>query len=67
MQFYTKKHNYYCGIDLHTKIIYLCVLNSEGEVQLHKQTHANPESLMRLIKPYLDDLVITVECMFTWY
>lgn len=22
---------------------------------------------MKLIKPYLDDLVITVECMFTWY
>ena len=67
MQFYTKKHNYYCGIDLHNKIIYLCILSKEGEVLLHKQTHSNPESLMKLIKPYLDDLVITVECMFTWY
>ena len=67
MQFYTKKHKNYCGIDLHTKTIYLCILNDEGEVLLHKEAKANPKSLMKLIKPYLDDLVITVECMFTWY
>lgn len=67
MQFYTKKHKHYCGIDLHTRIIYLCILNNDGEVLLHKQTHSNPESLMKLIKPYLEDLIITVECMFTWY
>ncbi len=67
MQFYTKKHQYYCGIDLHTKIIYVCLLDSEGKVLLHEQTKANPEALMILIEPYLNDLVITVECMFTWY
>lgn len=67
MKFYTKKHQYYCGIDLHTKIIYVCLLDSEGKVLLHKQTEANPEALMALIQPYRNDLVITVECMFTWY
>ncbi len=67
MQFYTKKHQYYCGIDLHTKIIYICLLDSDGKVLEHKQTKANPKALMTVIKPYLDDLVITVECMFTWY
>jgi hypothetical protein len=67
MQFYTKKHKHYCGIDLHTKTIYLCILNNDGEVLLHKETNANPKSLMKLIKPFLEDLVITVECMFTWY
>jgi transposase len=67
MQFYTKKHQYYCGIDLHTQIIYICLLNSDGKVLLHKQTKANPDALMKLITPYLDDLVICVECMFTWY
>ncbi len=67
MQFYTKKHQYYCGIELHTKIIYICLLDSDGKVLEHKQTKANPDALMTVIKPYMDDLVITVECMFTWY
>ena len=52
MQFYTKKHQYYCGIDLHTKIIYICLLDSDGKVLEHKQTKANPEALMTVIKPY---------------
>ncbi len=33
MQFYTKKHQYYCGIDLLTKIIYICLLDSDGKVK----------------------------------
>ena len=67
MQFYAKKHQYYCGIDLHTKIIYICLLDLDGKALLHKQTKANPDELMKAISPYLDDLVLSVECMFTWY
>ena len=26
-----------------------------------------PEAFLRLIKPHRDDLVVGVECMFTWY
>ena len=36
MRFYTKQHKYYCGIDLHTKKMYLCVLDSTGEIVLHR-------------------------------
>jgi hypothetical protein len=34
MKFYTKQHKYYCGIDLHTKKMYLCILDENGEVKL---------------------------------
>src|SRR3989442_13775169 len=27
MRFYTKQHQFYCGIDLHARTMYLCVLN----------------------------------------
>ena len=27
MRLYTKQHKHYCGIDLHTNKIYLCILN----------------------------------------
>ena len=28
MKFYTKQHNFYCGIDLHADAMYVCDLNS---------------------------------------
>lgn len=34
---------------------------------VHKQINASPEALQRLIAPYQCDLVIGVECMFSWY
>ncbi len=35
MKFYTKQHEYYCGIDRHARCLYLCLLNQAGEVRLH--------------------------------
>jgi len=67
MKFYTKNHTHYCGIDLHARCLYLCILDQQGEVLLHKNIKANPESLLKLITPYRDDLVVGVECMFSWY
>jgi transposase len=34
---------------------------------VHKNIKANPEALLKLITPHRDDLVIGVECMFSWY
>jgi hypothetical protein len=67
MKFYTKQHLHYCGIDLHARMLYVCILNSQGETVIHKNIKANPEALMRLITPYQDNLVVGVECMFSWY
>ena len=67
MRFYAKQHNYYCGIDLHARTMYVCVLDSTGQVVLHKNMKANPKALAKAIKPFQDDLCIAVECMFAWY
>ena len=32
MRFYTKQHRHYCGIDLHARSMYVCILNQAGEV-----------------------------------
>jgi transposase len=34
---------------------------------LHKNINANPESFLKAINPYREDLVVGVECMFSWY
>ena len=36
MNFYTRQHKFYCGIDLHARKMYLCVLDEKGEVQLYR-------------------------------
>mgnify|MGYP006292848765 CR=1 FL=1 len=67
MRFYTSTHQYYCGIDLHTRVMYLCIIRDDGEIVPHRNMKAEPESLLKAIKPYRPDLVIGVECIFTWY
>lgn len=36
MRFYTKQHKFYCGIDLHARTMYLCILDQEGKILLHR-------------------------------
>src|ERR671922_1917564 len=67
MRFYTKQHQFYCGIDLHARTMYLCVLNQEGEVLLHRNMKAGPDPFLKAIAPYREDVVVCVECIFTWY
>ena len=32
MGFYSQTHQHVCGIDLHTKTVYLCILNESGDI-----------------------------------
>ena len=47
--------------------MYLCIQNLEGEVVLHRNMEAKPEPLLKAIEPFQEDIVIGVECIFTWY
>jgi transposase len=67
MRFYTRTHKHYCGIDLHARFMYVCILNQEGEVLLHRNLRCDPEEFLRAIAPYREELVVAVECIFTWY
>ena len=67
MRFYTKQHLYYCGIDLHARSMYACIMDQEGEIVAHHNMKAQPESFLKVIAPYRKDIVVAVECIFTWY
>jgi transposase len=67
VRFYTKQHPFYCGLDLHARTMYVCILSQDGEVMLHRNMKASPDALLKAIAPYRDDIVIAVECIFTWY
>ena len=68
MRFYTGQHRYYCGIDLHARTMYLCILDHEsGKIVLHRNVRCEPGLFLQAIKPYRGDLVVGVECIFCWY
>src|ERR687887_377435 len=67
MRFYTQQHQFYCGIDLHARTMYLCILNQDGEILVHRNMPAGPEPFLKTVAPYREDLVVCVECIFTWY
>lgn len=45
MKFYTQQHPHYCGIDLHARTMYLCILNQEGVIVLHRNMKTEPEAV----------------------
>jgi transposase len=67
MRFYNRQHRHYCGIDLHVKTMYVCILDAAGDTRVHRNVNATPAAFLDVVAPYRDDLVVAAECMFTWY
>jgi hypothetical protein len=43
MKFYTGKHKFYCGVDLHARTMFLCVLVERGYPLLERNIKTEPE------------------------
>ena len=67
MRFYERQHRLYCGIDLHARSMYVCLVDQAGTRLVHQDIAAKPEAFLEIIAPYRDEVVVGVECMFTWY
>ena len=67
MRFYTGEHAHYCGIDLHARTMHLCILDAKGQVCFSENVDTDPEAFRAAMRPFREDLVVAVECMFTWY
>jgi len=67
MNFYNNTHSYYCGIDLHARLLYVCVIDQEGNTLVHKEISDDPQKLLTILEPYIGNIVVGVECMHCWY
>ena len=67
MRFYSQAHRFYCGVDLHARTMYLCILDHAGNIVLHKEVPAEPGAFLEAIAPFRDNLVVACECLFCWY
>ncbi len=67
MLFYTKQHQYYCGIDLHEKTMYICIVDQSGKIRFHRNLETSREEFLAAIAPYREDICVGIESTYAWY
>jgi transposase len=67
MRFYTQQHRFYCGGDLHSRSLHLCILDQAGNIVLDRNIACHPKTFLDAVAPFRDGIVVGVECMFAWY
>ena len=67
MNFYKLAHKYYYGVDLHSRTLYLCIVGQDGAVLLHRSLPCDRDRILLAIAPFREDLVVAVECVYSWY
>jgi transposase len=68
MKYYTSTTRFNCGIDLHARQMYVCLMDRDGKKLVHTNIKNNDfDFFLKLIAPYQHDLTVCAECMFGWY
>ena len=47
--------------------MYLCIVNQADEILVHREIPTDAERFLAQLAPYRKDVVVCVECIFTWY
>jgi transposase len=47
--------------------MYVCIIDTEARIVKQKNIKSNPAAFLKAIDKYRDDIVVSAECMFTWY
>ena len=68
MKYYTSTTEFNCGIDLHARPMYVCVMDRPGQKLVHTNVRDNDFNFfLKLVAPYKHSLTVCCECMFGWY
>ena len=61
------KSKYCCGIDLHARTMYVCIMDRSGEIRFHRNLKNDFSLLQQALKPYRRSLSVGVESTYNWY
>ena len=68
MKYYKTTTKYNCGIDLHTRCMYICVMDLDGNILVHRNIRNNDFNFfLKLVAPYRHDLTVTCESCFVCF
>ena len=58
---------YYCGVDLHSRTNYICILNRSGEIEYKRNIKNNFQTFKQNLLPFLPDVAIGCESTYNYY
>ena len=64
---YNTQHQFYCGVDLHARSMFVHILDKKGKTVFEEDLPADPDEFLHAIKPFRKNIVVGCECMFAWY
>ena len=64
---YPGHHHEYCGVDLHARALYVCLVNQADEILEHREMPTKADVFLEKLAPYREDVGGSGECSFTWY
>jgi hypothetical protein len=64
MRFYKQQHKYFCGVDLHARKMYVCIVDQNGKTKIHQNIKTDPDLFLKLISRYRKNVVVGVESIF---
>jgi hypothetical protein len=67
MNYNNTQHQFYCGVDLHARSMFVHVLDKKGKTVFEEDLPADADAFLHAIKPFRRNLVVGCECMFAWY
>jgi hypothetical protein len=65
-RFDTTPHPCYCGIDRQARSRYVCLLNQDGDLVVHRHLPTTPEALRKTMAPDREQMVSAVDWLVTW-
>jgi transposase len=67
MEYAKISSDYCCGIDLHARSMYVCIMDRTGHIQFHRNLKNDFALLTQVVEPYCSSLSIGVESTYNWY
>ena len=68
MRYAQVNSRYYCGIDLHSRTMYVCVMDQSGKILFHRNMKNDFEIFKDHVKSFVPEMAIGVEssCYYYW-
>src|SRR3974377_2127775 len=68
MKYYTSTTEFNCGIDLHARQMYACLMDRQGNKLVHTNIQGNDfDYFLKRVEPYRHSLTVCCEGTFNWY
>ncbi len=67
MQYARIDSNYFCGIDLHARTMFVCIMDKMGEIVFQRNLKNDFKLLLQVLETHLSSIAVGVESTFNWY